>query len=134
MSLRLLDTNAVIALLTRRSDALLGRVEAAAPGSLAVSSIVTHELYYGAYCSQKVAFNLETLRLLFADLAILDLDREDARVAGEIRADLARLGTPIGPYDVLIAGQARARNLTLITNNTDEFARVPGLQLQDWTL
>lgn len=134
MSLRLLDTNAVIALLTRRSDALLGRVEAAAPGSLAVSSIVTHELYYGAYRSQKVAFNLETLRLLFADLAILDLDREDARVAGEIRADLARLGTPIGPYDVLIAGQARARNLTLITNNTDEFARVPGLQLQDWTL
>lgn len=134
MTLRLLDTNAVIAVLTRRSDALLRRVEAAEPGSLAVSSVVTHELYYGAYRSQKVAFNLETLRLLFADLAILDLDREDARVAGEIRADLARRGMPIGPYDVLIAGQARARNLTLITNNTDEFARVPGLQLQDWTL
>ena len=134
MTLRLLDTNAVIALLTRRSDVLLRRVEAAEPGSLAVSSVVTHELYYGAYRSQKVAFNLETLRLLFADLAILDLDREDARIAGEIRADLARQGTPIGPYDVLIAGQARARNLTLITNNTDEFARVRGLQLQDWTL
>lgn len=134
MILRLLDTNAVIALLARRSDALLQRVEAAEPGSLAVSSIVAHELYYGAYRSQKVAFNLETLRLLFADLAILDLDREDARVAGEIRADLARQGTPIGPYDVLIAGQARARNLTLITNNTDEFARVPGLGIQDWTL
>jgi tRNA(fMet)-specific endonuclease VapC len=125
VTLRLLDTNAVIALLARRSDALLRRVEAAGPGSLAVSSVVMHELYYGAYRSQKVAFNLETLRLLFADLATLDLDREDARVAGEIRADLARLGTPIGPYDVLIAGQA---------NNTDEFARVPGLQLQDWTL
>lgn len=134
MILRLLDTNAVIALLARRSDALLQRVEAAEPGSLAVSSIVAHELYYGAYRSQKVAFNLETLRLLFADLAILDLDREDARVAGEIRANLARQGTPIGPYDVLIAGQARARNLTLITNNTDEFARVPGLGIQDWTL
>lgn len=134
MSLRLLDTNAVIALLTRRSDALLQRVEAAEPGSLAISSVVAHELYYGAYRSQKVAFNLETLRLLFADLTILDLDREDARVAGEIRAHLARLGTPIGPYDVLIAGQASARNLTLITNNTAEFARVPGLQIQDWTL
>lgn len=134
MTLRLLDTNAVITLLTRRSDALLRWVEAAEVGSLAASSVVTHELYYGAYRSQKVAFNLETLRLLFADLAILDFDREDARVAGEIRADLARQGTPIGPYDVLIAGQARARNLTLITNNTDEFARVPGLQLQDWTL
>ena len=134
MTLRLLDTNAVIALLTRRSGALLQRVEASEPGSLAISSDVTHELYYGAYRSQKIAFNLETLRLLFADLAILDLDREDARVAGEIRAELARWGTPIGPYDVLIAGQARARNLTLITNNTNEFARVPGLQLQDWTL
>jgi len=134
VTLRLLDTNAVITLLTRRSDALLRRVETAEVGSLAVSSVVTHELYCGAYRSQKVAFNLETLRLLFADLAILDFDREDARVAGEIRADLARQGTPIGPYDVLIAGQARARNLTLITNNTDEFARVPGLQLQDWTL
>lgn len=134
MILRLLDTNAVIVLLTRRSDALLQRVEAAEPGSLAVSSVVAHELYYGAYRSQKVAFNLETLRLLFADLAILDLDRDDARVAGEIRADLARQGTPIGPYDVLIAGQARARNLPLITNNVDEFARVSGLQIEDWTL
>lgn len=134
MIVRLLDTNAVIVLLTRRSDALLQRVEAAEPGSLAVSSVVAHELYYGAYRSQKVAFNLETLRLLFADLAILDFDREDARVAGEIRADLARQGAPIGPYDVLIAGQARARNFTLITNNRNEFARVSGLQIEDWTL
>ena len=132
MSLRLLDTNAVIALTTRRSDALLRRVEASAPGSLAVSAVVAHELYYGAYRSRKVAFNLETLRLLFSDLAVLDLDREDARVAGEIRADLARLGSPIGPYDVLIAGQAKARGLTLVTNNTGEFARVVGLRIEDW--
>lgn len=129
----LLDTNAVIAMLTRRSQALLTRVEAAAPGSLAVSSIVAHELYYGAYRSQKVAFNLETLRLLFADLAVLDLDREDARIAGEIRAELARQGTPIGPYDVMIAGQARARDLPLVTNNTGEFSRVAGLRIEDWT-
>src|SRR5690606_31252895 len=99
----LLDTNAVIALVGRRSDELLRRVEASEPGSLAVSAIVAHELWYGAYRSQKVSFNLETLRLLFADLAILDLDPEDARVAGEIRAELARQGTPIGPYDMLIA-------------------------------
>ena len=127
-----LDTNAVIALVTRRSDNLMRRVEAAERGSLAVSSVVAHELYYGAYRSRKVAFNLETLRLLFADIEILELDREDARVAGEIRATLARLGTPIGPYDVLIAGQARARGLTLVTNNTDEFARVADLRIDDW--
>nr|WP_111301463.1 type II toxin-antitoxin system VapC family toxin [Paracoccus saliphilus] len=129
----LLDTNAVIALVGRRSPELLARVEAAEPGSLAISAVVAHELWYGAYRSQKVAFNLETLRLLFSDLPILDIDSEDARVAGEIRAELARAGTPIGPYDVLIAGQAKARGFTLVTNNTGEFRRVVGLKLDDWT-
>lgn len=133
MTVRLLDTNTVIALVTRRSDALLHRVEAAEPGSLAVSSVVAHELYFGAYRSEKIAFNLETLRLLFTDLAILDFDREDARVAGEIRAELKRRGTVIGPYDTLIAGQAKARDLALVTNNTGEFSRIAGLQIEDWT-
>ena len=128
----LLDTNAVIALVGRRSPELLARVEAAEPGSLAISAIVAHELWYGAYRSQKVAFNLETLRLLFSDLGILDVDREDARVAGEIRADLASLGSPIGPYDVLIAGQALARNLVLVSRNLREFLRVPGLAVENW--
>ncbi|WP_299364869.1 type II toxin-antitoxin system VapC family toxin [uncultured Paracoccus sp.] len=130
---RLLDTNAVIALVSRRSPELLKRAEAFEPTSLAVSAIVAHELWYGAYRSQKVAFNLETLRLLFADLPVLDFHREDARVAGEIRAELAKNGTPIGPYDVLIAGQARARGLTLVTNNTGEFSRISGLNLEDWS-
>lgn len=133
MTLRLLDTNAVISLVARRPDALLQRVEASEPGSLAVSSVVAHELYFGAYKSEKVAFNLETLRLVFTDLAILDFDREDARVAGEIRADLKRRGTPIGPYDTLIAGQAMARRLTLVTNNAGEFSRIVGLRIEDWT-
>lgn len=129
----LLDTNAVIVLMSRRSDALLARIEATEPAVLAISSIVAYELYFGAYRSRKVEFNLETLRLLFADLAILDLDREDARAAGEIGAALARRGTPIGPYDLLIAGQARARDLTLVTNNLSEFSRVEGLKVEDWT-
>lgn len=129
----LLDTNVLIALVTRRSDALLRRMEAAEPGTLATSSVVAHELYFGAYRSQKIEFNLETLRLLFADLALLELDREDARAAGEIRAALMRQGTPIGPYDVLIAGQAKARGLTLVTNNLSEFQRVEGLEIEDWT-
>lgn len=133
MTFRLLDTNAVISLVARRSEPLLQRVEASEPGSLAVSSVVAHELYFGAYRSERVAYNLETLRLLFTDLAILDFDREDARVAGEIRAELKRRGTPIGPYDTLIAGQAKARGLTLVTNNTGEFSRIAGLRIEDWT-
>ena len=109
------------------------RITVSEPGTLAVSSIVAHELYFGAYKSEKVSYNLETLRLVFADFAILDFDRVDSRTAGEIRADLSRNGTPIGPYDVLIAGQAKARDLIVVTNNTREFARVPGLRLEDWS-
>jgi tRNA(fMet)-specific endonuclease VapC len=65
---------------------------------------------------------------------VLDFDKEDSRQAGETRAALAVKGTPIGPYDVLIAGQAMARNLILVTHNTDEFGRVAGLQIEDWEI
>ncbi len=124
----------MISLVARHSDALLQRVEASDPGSLAVSPVVTHELYFGAYRSQKVALNLETLRLRFADRAILDFDREDARVVGEIRTVLKRRETPIGPYETLIVRQAMARGHTLVTNNIGEFSWIPGLQLKDWTI
>lgn len=63
---------------------------------------------------------------------VLEFDLEDARQAGQVRAHLASKGTPIGPYDVLIAGQAKARELTLVTHNTSEFKRVPGLKVEDW--
>jgi tRNA(fMet)-specific endonuclease VapC len=63
---------------------------------------------------------------------IIEFDKEDARQAAEIRALLVSQGTPVGPYDVLIAGQARSRNLILVTHNTDEFGRVPGLRSDDW--
>ncbi|KKC32408.1 type II toxin-antitoxin system VapC family toxin [Devosia psychrophila] len=129
----LLDTNAVITLLNDRSPALVERVTKSTPGSIGVPTIVAHELYLGAYRSQRVEFNLESLRLLFADFPTLDFSRDDAHSAGQIRSGLLRLGTPIGPYDVLIAGQAKARNLTLVTNNTSEFARVEGLSIEDWT-
>jgi len=129
----LLDTNTVIALVGRKSDAVLACLDRVKPGGVGVSSIVAHELYFGAYKSQKIEHNLETLRLLFADLVILDFDREDARAAGEVRAGLARRGTPIGPFDVLIVGQARHRGAILVTSNLSEFSRVEDLRLEDWT-
>lgn len=64
--------------------------------------------------------------------SVLEFEEEDARQAGQIRAHLASTGTPLGPYDVLIAGQAKTRELTLVTHNTTEFQRVPGLKLEDW--
>jgi tRNA(fMet)-specific endonuclease VapC len=129
----LFDTNAVIALSGRKSMPLVNRVAASDEGSIAIPAIVAHELFYGAYRSAQTAFNLETLRILFAEFGIVAFDTEDARVAGEIRAALAARGTPIGPYDLLIAGQAKARDLTLVTNNVREFARVEGLRIEDWS-
>ena len=130
----LLDTNAVIALIGRKSDRLVSRVLHSPQGSLGLPSVVAYELYFGAQKSAKVQHNLETLRLLMADFSILDFDQNDAFVAGEIRAALAAKGTPIGPYDVLIAGQAKARGLTLVTNNVGEFNRVENLQVEDWSV
>jgi tRNA(fMet)-specific endonuclease VapC len=128
----LLDTNAVITLIVRKSEKLVSRVLDSPPGSIGLSSIVVHELYYGAHKSVKVEHNLETLRLLLADFPILDFDQADAFVSGEIRAALAVEGRQIGPYDVLIAGQAKARGLILVTNNIGEFERVKGLPVEDW--
>lgn len=127
----LLDTNVVIALLNE-GDSPVGRAARRhRPGQLAMSSIVASELFYGAFKSRRREQNVilvESLRF-----AVLDFDLDDARKAGEIRALLATRGHPIGPYDVLIAGQALARDLILVTHNTREFARVPGLHLEDWS-
>jgi tRNA(fMet)-specific endonuclease VapC len=127
----LLDTNAMIGLLNRSSPKLEARVRQHPASEVSISAIVTHELYYGAYKSQRVAENLARLDLI--RLETVSLDREDAVAAGNIRAALARSGTPIGPYDVLIAGQALARGLILVTNNLREFERIDGLKLEDWS-
>ena len=125
----LLDTNAVIGLLKGHPQ-LLARMHRHAPEDFGLPAVVAHELYYGASKSAHPARNLAVVDALrFETVAF---DREDAREAGAIRAALARAGTPIGPYDVLIAGQAKARGLTLITHNHAEFARVPGLRTEDW--
>ncbi|PDT34606.1 VapC toxin family PIN domain ribonuclease [Rhizobium sp. M10] len=133
MITHLIDTNAVIALIGRKSEALLKRVVDSDEGSIGLSTIVMHELYYGAYKSAKISYNLETLRLFMADFPAVGFEREDALASGEIRAALAAKGTPIGPYEVLIAAQAKTRDLVLITNNVGEFRRVDGLDVEDWT-
>ena len=125
----LLDTNAVIALMKGHTG-FLTRLRQHQPRDFAMPSIVAHELYFGAYKSQRAADNLRRVEAL--QFEILDFDPEDARRAGEVRAQLASAGTSIGPYDVLIAGQALARSLTLVTHNLREFQRVSGLSVEDW--
>ncbi len=126
----LLDTNAIIALLNDTTSPIARRVRRHAPRDFGVSAVVVHELYYGAFKSQRMEQNVARVDAL--QFSVLEFDEEDARHAGQIRAELASKGTPIGPYDVLIAGQARARELTLVTHNTSEFQRVPGLKVEDW--
>ena len=126
----LLDTNTVIALFNNSNTALRAHITSYQPADIVVSALVVHELYFGAYKSQRFEHNLAKVDKL--PFEVLDFDKEDARHAGAIRSLLAKAGTPIGPYDVLIAGQAIARNLTLISHNTKEFSRIQGLLLEDW--
>jgi tRNA(fMet)-specific endonuclease VapC len=126
----LLDANVVIGLLNDASSKLARRARWERPADIAISAIVAHELFYGAFKSRRAAHNIALVDGL--QFVVLEFDKEDARQAGEVRALLASRGTPIGPYDVLIAGQAKVRNLTLVTHNTDEFGRVPGLRCDDW--
>ena len=125
----MLDTNAVIGLLGGNAGVLAG-VRRHLPRDFAIPAVAAHELFYGAYRSARQSQNLALLDGL--RLAVLEFDKEDARQAGEIRAALAAAGTPIGPYDVLIAGQALARGLVLVTHNVGEFSRVGGLLIEDW--
>ena len=125
----LLDANAVIGLL-KGHPALSRQVRHHAPKDFRIPVVAAHELYFRAYRGQRVTQNLARVECLRFE--VLEFDKEDARQAGEVRAILAESGTPIGPYDVLIAGQAKARGLTLITHNTAEFSRVEGLRIEDW--
>ncbi len=126
----LLDANTVIALVNDTISKTARRARQERPGDVAVSAIVAHELFYGAFKSRRAAQNVALIDTL--QFIVLEFDKEDAKEAGKVRALLASRGTPIGPYDVLIAGQAVARDMILITHNTQEFARVPGLRFEDW--
>ncbi len=133
----LLDTNVCIALINGTSSKVRARfVQATARQIiLHVSSIVAHELWYGVAKSSRVAQNANRLTVFLNQaVALLDYSERDAQAAGEVRAALERRGERIGEYDTLIAGQAFARNLILVTANTREFGRVKGLIVEDWTV
>ena len=127
--LYLLDANAVISLM-RGEPGLTKRMTAQPPSHFGLSAIVAHELYYGAFRSQRSEQGLARIDALRFE--VVAFDAEDALAAGRIRAELARAGSPIGAYDVLIAAQAQTRDLVLITHNHREFGRVSGLKWEDW--
>jgi tRNA(fMet)-specific endonuclease VapC len=132
-----LDTNACIALINGSSVTVRSRLKRTLGdgGVVCVSAVVLHELWYGVSKSVRRDYNTERVQtFLSGPIEILHFDDADARAAGEVRALLEQAGTPIGAYDVLIAGQAVRRGITLVTANAREFERVDGLMWEDWAL
>lgn len=130
-----LDTNVVITAINRRNPTVARRLgEALTQGVEVVLPVIAlFELRYGyARSDRRAQMDALLAEFLSPGIAVLPFDADDADHAGDIRAGLERLGQPIGWYDYLIAAQARARNATLVTANTREFARVPGLVVADW--
>jgi tRNA(fMet)-specific endonuclease VapC len=132
-----LDTNAVIAVLNHPTSPVRTRIDAAIGlgRPLAISSIVLFELRYGAAKSARPERNAQRIiDFLSGPIEVLPFAPADAEEAGDIRAELERAGTPIGPYDILVAAQARRHDALLVTANEREFARVPRLKLEDWAM
>lgn len=125
----LFDTNVVTALLAHK-PVIWQRARHIRSEDIGLSVIVQHELYFGAINGTQTRRNLDAMAKLPFEL--LPFEPEDAFRAAEIRASLKARGTPIGAYDILIAGQALARDLTLVTRNIREFQRVEGLRLENW--
>ena len=127
----LLDTNLCIRVLRERPAGMRERFNLEAD-SLCISTIVLTELLHGAAKSDRPAHNRNEVERFAARLEVLAFDAVAADHAADIRAVLERRGQPIGAYDLLIAGHARSRGLTVITGNLAEFGRVDGLRCEDW--
>ena len=130
----LLDTNTVIYIMKGQYEKLTKRIFSHQPSDFAISSITLFELEYGAAKSKWGDKTREKLAMFLSPFTILPFDSEDASCAGQIRGYLSQQGLVIEPYDYQIAGQGLAKNMTVITHNTGEFSRVPGLKIEDWTI
>ncbi len=128
----LLDTNICIYLIKNSYPFMTEKVFSYEPSDIAISSITVFELEYGAAKSKWGEETKRKLAVFLSPFTILPFSTEDAIAAGQVRAQLEKSGRPIGPYDTLIAAQGISRGLTVVTHNTNEFIRVPGIKLEDW--
>lgn len=131
---RHLDTNICIYAINRRSANVVRRLaaRAAQQDAVAVSAITVAELEYGIAKTEQMERNRAALERFLTPVDVLAFDATAARHYGDIRRALAARGTPIGPNDLFIAAHARSLGATLISNNPAEFARVPGLLVDNW--
>ncbi|MBD9442167.1 type II toxin-antitoxin system tRNA(fMet)-specific endonuclease VapC [Pseudomonas sp. PDM04] len=127
----MLDTNICIYTIKNKPQAVRDAFNRH-DGQMCMSAVTLMELVYGAEKSATPERNLSVIEGLAARLEVLPFDNDAAAHTGMIRSELAKAGTPIGPYDGMIAGHARSRGFIVITNNLREFSRVPGLRAEDW--
>jgi tRNA(fMet)-specific endonuclease VapC len=127
----LLDTNICIHIINAKPPAVLERFQEFRMGEIGLCSVVAAELAFGVAKSGS-ARNRQALEMFLAPLTVLPFDEAAVWSYGDLRADLERRGTPIGSLDTLIAAHALSLRATLVTNNTREFSKVPGLQLDNW--
>ena len=128
----MLDTNICIYAIKHKPEQVFQRLQEHDPSEICISSVTYAELIYGVERSNAVMRNRIALTVLLSNIEVLPFDSLAAENYGKVRAELEKGGTPIGPLDTKIAGHARSLNYTVVTNNTREFERVSGLQLENW--
>ncbi|WP_130835891.1 type II toxin-antitoxin system tRNA(fMet)-specific endonuclease VapC [[Erwinia] mediterraneensis] len=128
----MLDTNICIFTIKNKPEHVRTRFNLNT-ARMCISTVTLMELIYGAEKSQAPERNLAVVEGFLSRLDVLDYDALAAVHTGQIRAELARKGTPVGPYDQMIAGHARSRGLIVVTNNLHEFERIPGIRTEDWS-
>ncbi len=128
----LLDTNICIYLIKKHPPKVIEHFRQHLPRDVAISVITLFELEYGVEKSRYRQRSKAALTKFLMSLQLVNLDRSSAAEAAAIRAQLEKKGTPIGPYDLLIAGIARSKGIILVTNNTKEFERIDDLYLDNW--
>ena len=129
----LLDTNICVFLIRNQGERIRERIRSHRVGEIGVSAITESELRFGADKSSDPGKNHAVLERFFLTLPVLAFDSGCSREYGRIRTFLEKKGTPIGSLDTLIAAHALSRGMTVVSNNTREFKRVPGLRVEDWT-
>lgn len=128
----LLDTNICIYVIKNRYVELVGKLREVGIENVGISTITVAELEYGVANSNRPAESMTKLYEFLVPFTIMDFDMNSTRYYGKISKELKGLGQPVGPMDTLIASIALAHDLTLVTNNAKEFARVAGLRLENW--
>ncbi|HNJ65078.1 MAG TPA: type II toxin-antitoxin system VapC family toxin [Turneriella sp.] len=128
----LLDTNVCIQVLRGSLPQIKSRIAAIRHDQIGIPAIVRFELVYGAWRSSNPEQKVALVQNFTSAFASVPVTNDVADSCGKIRAMLEKLGKPIGPYDLLIAATALANGLVLVTHNTREFMRIPGIQLEDW--